>query len=141
MTLPLTEILIIEHDPLVRELIGELLTLRGRGRLRISLASNLRGGLDLLGQRGFDLILVDTKLPEATPLHTLRVIGEQAPLTPILPHPSFITPRTLQSARDRGAFDVVVRGELNPLWSAANKLLMLRALGQDDRPTAEAVSG
>lgn len=139
MSAPLTEILVIEHDPLVRELIGELLTLRGRGRVRTSLASTLREGLELLGQRAFDLILVDTRLPDATPLHALRVIGDQAPLTPILPHPSLITPKARQSARERGAFDVVVRGELNPLWSAANKLLMLRALGQDDRPAAEAV--
>jgi hypothetical protein len=28
----------------------------------------------------------------------------------------------------------VVRGDLNPLWTAANKLLTLRALAQDKRP-------
>jgi hypothetical protein len=30
---------------------------------------------------------------------------------------------------------------LNPLWSSANKLLTLRALGFDDRPPAQVVNG
>lgn len=137
--MPSAEILVIEHDSLDRELIVELLTLRGRGQLRICQSSDLRGGLDLIRQRTFDLVMLDTRLPDATPLHALRVIGEQAPMTPILPHLSFITPKARQTARDCGAFDVVVRGELNPLWSAANKLLTLRALGHDDRPSAEAI--
>lgn len=134
----MTDILVIEDDPIDRELIAELLTLRGRGSVRVSQSFDLRGGLDLLEERTFDLVLLDTKLPEVTPLHALRVIGENAPMTPILPHSSFITPKARQGARERGAFDVVVRGDLNPLWSAANKLLMLRALALDDRPPEQA---
>lgn len=141
MTMPPLEVLIIEHEPLDRELIAELITLRGRGRIQISLAADLRGGLDFLRKRTWDLVLLDIRLPDTTPLHALRAIGEQAPMTPILPHQSFITPKIRQSARERGAFEVVVRGELNPLWSAANKLLTLRALGHDDRPPAQAVGG
>ncbi len=139
--MPPAEILVIEHQPLDRELVVELLTLRGRGQFKICQSTDLRGGLDLLRRQTFDLVLLDTRLPDATPLHALRVIGEQAPLTPILPHLSFITPRARQTARERGVFDVVVRGELNPLWSAANKLLTLRALGHDGRPSAEATRG
>ncbi len=137
----MSEVLIIEDDPLDRELITELLTLRGRGRVRVSQADDLRGALALLAERTFDLVLLDTRLPDATPLYALRMIGEQAPLTPVLPHQSFITPRIRQTARERGAFEVVVRGELNPLWSSANKLLTLRALGFDDRPPAQVVNG
>ncbi len=137
----MSEVLIIEDDPLDRELITELLTLRGRGRVRVSQAYDLRGALALLAERTFDLVLLDTRLPDATPLYALRMIGEQAPLTPVLPHQSFITPRIRQTARERGAFEVVVRGELNPLWSSANKLLTLRALGFDDRPPAQVVNG
>jgi CheY-like chemotaxis protein len=137
----MSDVLIIEDDPLDRELITELLTLRGRGRVRVSQAYDLRGALELLAERTFDLVLLDTRLPDATPLYALRMIGEQAPLTPVLPHQSFITPRIRQTARERGAFEVVVRGELNPLWSSTNKLLTLRALGFDDRPPAQVVNG
>jgi CheY-like chemotaxis protein len=119
----------------------ELLTLRGRGRVRVAQTCDLRAALELLAERTFDLVLLDTKLPDATPLYALRMIGDQAPTTPVLPHQSFITPRIRQMARERGAFEAVVRGELNPLWSSANKLLTLRALGFDDRPPAQVVNG
>ena len=134
-----TEVLVIEDDALDRELIAELLTVRGRGRMRISEARDFKTALQRLGSQTYDLVLLDTKLPDATALYALRAIGEQAPLTPILPHPAYITAKARQDARERGAFDVVVRGELNPMWSAVNKLLTLRALGQDDRPIARAV--
>ena len=135
----MTEILVIEDDPLDRELIAELLTVRGRGRLRVREAVTFAAAMDHLQQRAVDLVLLDTRLPDATALHALRAIGEQAPTTPILPHTGFLTARARQMAREQGAFDVVVRGELNPLWSAVNKLLTLRALHEDDRPLARAV--
>lgn len=135
-----TEILVIEDDPLDRELIAELLTLRGRGRIQAREARDFKTAMELLGSRTFDLVLLDTKLPDATALYALRAIGEHAPLTPVLPHDAYLTPMARQAGRERGAFDVVVRGELNPLWSAVNKLLTLRALGQDDRPMASAVN-
>lgn len=134
-----TAILVIEDDALDRELVAELLTLRGRGRIRVHEARDFKTAMELLRSQAFDLVLLDTKLPDATALYALRAIGEQAPLTPVLPHGSFLTAKARHAARERGAFDVVVRGELNPMWSAVNKLLTLRALGQDDRPVARAV--
>jgi CheY-like chemotaxis protein len=122
------EVLLIAGDPTDRELIGELLHLRGRGLMRVSHAGTLRGALELLEHRTFDLVLFDATLPDASPLQALRVIGVRAPRTPVLPHSAFLTARIRQAARDQGSFDVVVRGELNHLWSAANKLLSLRAL-------------
>jgi DNA-binding NtrC family response regulator len=129
-----TDVLLVEHDPVDRELVAELVTVRGRGQIRVAQTEDLRGALHWLGQRTFDLILLDTRLPDASALYALRVLGEQAPSTPILPHHSYITPKARQTARERGAFDVVVRGDLNPLWSASNKLLTLRALGGEERP-------
>lgn len=134
-----TEVLVIEDDPLDRELIAELLTLRGRGRITVSEARDFRTAMALLNGQGFDLVLLDTRLPDATALYALRTIGEQAPLVPVLPHTSFLTPKARQSARERGAYDAVVRGELNPLWQAVNKLLTLRALGGDERSLERAV--
>lgn len=125
------EVLLIADDPTDRELIVELLHLRGRGLMRVSHAGSLRGALELLEHRTFDLVLFDATLPDASPLQALRVIGVRAPRTPVLPHSAFLTARIRQAARDQGSFDVVVRGELNHLWSAANKLLSLRALGGD----------
>jgi DNA-binding NtrC family response regulator len=133
------EVLIIEDDDLDRELVAELLTLRGRGGVRVTQARDLQSGLEALGSRRFDLVMLDTKLPEATALHALRAVGDMAPLTPVLPHPAYISVQTRQTARQCGAFDAVVRGDLNAMWAAVNKLLTLSTFGSDIRPSARAV--
>ena len=125
------QVLVIEDDDIDRSLVAELLTLRGRGGVRITEARDLRSGLAELEGRRFDLVMLDTRLPEATALHALRAVGEKAPLTPVLPHPSYISPQTRQLARQRGAFDAVVRGDLNPMWAAVNKLLTLSTFSTD----------
>jgi CheY-like chemotaxis protein len=133
------EVLVIEHDQLDRELVVELLTVRGRGGVRVTQVADLKAGIEALEARRYDLVMLDTKLPEATALHALRAVGEKAPLTPILPHPAYISVQSRQTARQRGAFDVVVRGDLNPMWAAVNKLLTLSTFGTDLRPSAQAV--
>ena len=133
------EVLVIEHEALDRELVVELLTVRGRGGVRVTQVADLRSGIDALASNRFDLIMLDTKLPEATALHALRAVGEKAPLTPVLPHSSYISAQGRETARERGVFDVVVRGDLNAMWAAVNKLLTLSTFGSDIRPTARAV--
>ncbi len=134
-------VLVIEDDQLDRELVKELLALRGRGRARLTEARDLKTGLELLTERGFDLVLLDTKLPDASALYALRAVGDQAPDTPILPHTGYISAQTRQTARQRGAFEAVVRGELNPLWGAAHKLLTLEAAPADSGGAIQAVGG
>jgi CheY-like chemotaxis protein len=133
------EVLVIEDDELDRALVAELLAVRGRGGVRVTEVGDLQAGLSALDGRRFDLVMLDTKLPEATALHALRAVGEKAPLTPILPHPAYISVQTRHSARQRGTFDVVVRGDLNPMWAAVNKLLTLSTFGSDIHPPAKAV--
>lgn len=133
------QVLVIEDDELDRALVAELLTLRGRGGVRVTEACDLQSGLEALDSRRFDLVMLDTKLPEATALHALRAVGDKAPLTPILPHPAYISVQTRLIARERGAFDAVVRGDLNAMWAAVNKLLTLSTFGSDITPSARAV--
>jgi CheY-like chemotaxis protein len=121
----ITEVLLIEDEALDRELVQELLALKGRGRIRVTEAGDLAAGLSLLGARAFDLIMLDTRLRDVSALSALRAIGEQAPGTPILPHPTFITPQVRHASLQRGAFDVAVRGDLEPMWSAVRNLLSL----------------
>lgn len=132
------EVLVIEDDELDRALVAELLTVRGRGGIRITEVPDLQRGLAKLDERRFDLVMLDTKLPDASALHALRAVGEKAPLTPILPHPAYISAPIRLTARQRGAFDAVVRGDLNPMWAAVNKLLTLSTFGSDLRPPTRA---
>jgi len=118
------QVLVIEDDELDRALVAELFCLRGRGRVVITEAPTLKVGLDLVATFTFDLVLLDTKLPDASALYALRAVAEHAPTTPILPHTTYLGASIRQVARQRGAYEVVVRGELNPLWTAAHKLLI-----------------
>lgn len=120
------EVLLIEDGAQDRELVQELVALKGHGRVHLTEACDLASGLALLGARPFDLVLLDTKLREASALAALRAVGERAPTTPILPHPTFLTLETRNAAQRRGAWDVVMRGALNPMWAAMTSLLETR---------------
>jgi DNA-binding NtrC family response regulator len=117
---------LIEVDETDRLLVQELVALRGRGRLHLTEANDLSTGIGLLGTRAFDLVLLDTRLRDVSALSALRAIGEQAPDTPILPHPTFLTVEMRHAARQRGAWDVVARGSADPMWAAMVNLLGMK---------------
>jgi DNA-binding NtrC family response regulator len=124
--LPAVEVLLIEDDETDRLLVQELVALRGRGRFHVTEANDLSTGLDLLDTRAFDLILLDTRLRDVSALSALRAVGEHAPHTPILPHPTYLTVEMRHAARQRGAWDVVARGSIDPMWAAMSNLLEVK---------------
>ena len=132
---PSTEVLLIEDEAADRMLVQELVAYKGRGRIRVTEAPDLATGLALLSSRAFDLVLLDTKLRDVSALSALRAVGECAPDTPILAHPTFLTIETRQAARTRGPWDVVERGGLNPMWAAITNLLAMtpEERGADNR--------
>ena len=131
---PAVEVLLIEDEEGDRQLVQELVALKGRGRVHITEVSDLHSGLALLDSRRFDLILLDTRLRDASALAALRAVGEHAPNTPILSHATFLTVEAKHAARQRGAWDVVVRGGLDAMWSAMNNLLAVSASELRARP-------
>ena len=120
---PAAEVLLIEDEESDRQLLLELVALKGRGRVHLTEAGDLAAALHLLAERHFALILLDTKLRDASALSALRAIGECAPHTPILSHSIFLNVQTRDAARRRGAWDVVIRGGLNPLWAEITSML------------------
>jgi DNA-binding NtrC family response regulator len=124
--LPAREVLLIEDDETDRLLIQELVALRGRGRVHVTEANDLPTGLDLLSTGAFDLVLLDTRLRDTSALSALRAVGERAPRTPILPHTTYLTVEMRHAARQRGAWDVVLRGSLDPMWTALSSLLEMK---------------
>jgi DNA-binding NtrC family response regulator len=127
--LPAVEVLLIEDEESDRLLVEELIALRGRGRLRVTDVRDLDAALTLIDTRPFDLILLDTRMRDVSALSALRAVGERAPHTPILPHPTFLTTELRQAAKRHGAWEVVVRGLLDPMWSAISNLLALKPTG------------
>lgn len=119
------QVLLIEDEKIDRDLVQELVALKARGRVHVTEAGGLQAGLELLAAQPFDLILLDTRLPDVSALSALRALGDQAPDTPILPHPAFLTVEMRHAAKLRGPWDVVERGELDRMWAAMTNLLAM----------------
>lgn len=130
---PAVEVLLIEDEDVDRLLVQELISLRGRGRIHVTEARDLAAGLAMLGTQTFDLILLDTRLREVSALSALRAVGDHAPHTPILPHPTFLTTELRQAAKRHSPWEVVARGLLDPMWSAIANLLELKPAGAAGR--------
>ena len=124
---PAAEVLLIEDEESDRQLVQELVALKGRGRVHITEAGDLHSGLALLDARPFDLVMLDTRLRDASALAALRAVGEQAHNTPNQSHPTIMTVQKTHATRHPRAWDVVVRGGLNSMWSAMNNLLAVSA--------------
>jgi CheY-like chemotaxis protein len=124
------QVLLIEDEAADRELIQELVALKGRGRVHLTEAGDFKAGLELLGSRHFDLILLDTRLREVTALSALRTLAEQAPHTPVLSHSTLLSPELKATAKRCSAWDVVSRGGLNAMWGAMSDLLGMTAAGK-----------
>jgi DNA-binding NtrC family response regulator len=131
---PAVEVLLIEDEECDRQLVQELVALKGRGRVHLTETGDLHSGLALLDTRQFDLVMLDTRMRDSSALAALRAIGEHAPNTPILSHATFLTVETRHAARLSGSWDVVVRGGLNPMWTAISNLLATSASELSAKP-------
>jgi DNA-binding NtrC family response regulator len=128
---PAVDVLLIEDEDVDRLLVQELIALRGRGRIRVTDAADLTAGLGRLDAQAYDLVLFDTRLRDVSALAAFRAVGEHAPHTPILPHPTFLTNELRQAAKRFGTWDVVARGLLDPMWAAISNLLELKSAEAD----------
>ena len=124
------QLLLIEDEASDRELIQELVALKGRGRVHLTEARDFKAALELLASRFFDLILLDTRLREITAISALRALAEQAPNTPVLSHCSFLTGEVREAAKRSGAWHVASRGGLNPMWVAMSNQMAMMAAGK-----------
>src|SRR4051812_32776347 len=72
----IAEILLVEDEEIDRQIVHELVALRGKGKARVTEAVCFKAGLDLLRTHRFDLVLLDTRLQEISALSALRTLGE-----------------------------------------------------------------
>ena len=77
----MSQILVIDDEPLVRELIR--MTLEGAGH-KITEAENGRVATALLHDREFDLVITDIMMPEKEGIETMREIRQRSPRTRIV---------------------------------------------------------
>jgi len=129
-------ILHLEDEPDFCELVKDLLNKEGLAA-DIVLAQDLAGFIAALGQREFDLILADYRLPTCTGLDALREARQRCPGTPFVLVSGVVGEQAAIEAMKGGATDYVLKQSPERLGPAVRRAVR-EAENQRARQRAEA---
>ncbi|HXE90239.1 MAG TPA: sigma-54 dependent transcriptional regulator [Terriglobales bacterium] len=97
-------ILIIDDEAAIRESLETLLDLE---HYEVRVAANAEAGLAALGERPFELVLLDLALPDRNGLDVLREIRERDPIVPVIMITAYGTVENAVAAMQGGASNFV----------------------------------
>ncbi|MGH7451037.1 MAG: sigma-54-dependent transcriptional regulator [bacterium] len=100
--MPTEKILIVDDDPLLRQLLGDRLEANG---YRIFLAANGREGVEQMQEKNPDAVLLDLEMPEMGGMETLSGMREINPDLPVIILTAHGTFSRAVEAMKRGAYD------------------------------------
>ncbi len=121
-------ILVIDDEAEIREGLELLLSFEGYS---VTLAENAEAGLSRLGERAFDLVLLDVSLPDRNGIELLREIRRRDALLPVILITAYGSIDMARSAFKSGAQDYITKP-----WSN-DELLAQLALAIEDRRLRE----
>jgi PAS domain S-box-containing protein len=121
-------VLIVDDDPLVADLLSEVLHLTGL--YDIEWANNLASLWERLKTSSYDLILLDYRLPDGTGLDALGEMMRQGQETPVVMITGQGDERLVVKAMQAGASDYLVKGSevLNILPTIVQRAIRTRQL-------------
>jgi DNA-binding NtrC family response regulator len=96
-------VLVIDDEPAIRESLHALLTLEGG--FSVDLAENGTEGLNRLGARGYDLVLLDLMMPDMSGMDVLHEVRERDRETPIFMITAYGSVQAAVDALKAGADD------------------------------------
>lgn len=101
-------VLVIDDDPIYRETARMFLTMLGRN---VSLAENGQAGLRLLGEKSFDILIVDMEMPDISGLEVIRQLRMKPELAdlPVIMVTSRDDAMAIDRAYELGASSFVVK--------------------------------
>jgi DNA-binding NtrC family response regulator len=99
-------ILVVDDEPVQRELIGGYLKKQG---LEVMLAESAERALELFRQDAFDLVLTDQKMANMSGLELLQAVHAINPETPVILITAFGTVETAVAALKQGALDYLTK--------------------------------
>ena len=120
--MPVTKVLYVEDDEIVRRAIVNYMTTLGYSMLQ---AADGQAGLDLFREEAPDVILTDLRMPKMDGLQLLSVIKDEAPDTPVIIVSGMGTIDDAVKALTLGAWDYIIKpvSDMAILEHAVNKAL------------------
>jgi two-component system, NtrC family, response regulator AtoC len=112
---PALRVLVVDDEPLIRWSLTETLTDRGYQVVESGDARSARSAVRD-ASRGFDVVLLDFRLPDSEDLGLLASLRQATPASQIILMTAFGTPEVVRGALDLGAYKVVSKPfEMNDL--------------------------
>ncbi len=105
-------ILLVEDNPDHQSILREILESNDKYTINLSIASNGSRGLEMIKKDGFDLALVDYKIPDLDGLELLKSVADQDIETPIIMITGAGDEKIAVEAMKMGAYDYVVKDTL-----------------------------
>jgi DNA-binding NtrC family response regulator len=96
-------VLVVDDEPLIRWSLAQTLTERGHRVVETSDACSTRAALG----EGFDVVLLDYRLPDSDNLSLLASIRNEAPRTPVILMTAYGAPEVVRGALELGAYRVI----------------------------------
>src|SRR3984885_16162935 len=107
------KVLLVEDNPVSAQLAKAMLGHIDASAFDVQTAGSLMDALDLLGNGGFDVILLDLSLPDSDGIGTLTTIRVHAPHVPVLVLTGSDNDALANSALQHGAQDYIVKGHFD----------------------------
>jgi PAS domain S-box-containing protein len=104
--------LLVEDDPDDTLLIKDCLTKIGTGTIKLDHTERLSKALILLGEKNYDVILLDLNLPDSRGLETITYTVKRFPKIPVVVLSGIADELITVEAVRRGAQDYLVKGEI-----------------------------
>jgi DNA-binding NtrC family response regulator len=96
-------VLVVDDEPLIRWSLAQTLSDRGHEVVESGTAASTRATLD----DGFDVVLLDFRLPDSDNLDLLATIRRRAPQVQVILMTAFGTPEVVRGALQLGAYRVI----------------------------------
>jgi two-component system, NtrC family, response regulator AtoC len=103
---PTLKVLVVDDEPLIRWSLTETLSDRGYQVVESGDARSARSAVRD-ASRGFDVVLLDFRLPDSEDLSLLASLRQSSPASQIILMTAFGTPEVVRGALDLGAYKVV----------------------------------
>ena len=121
--MPEGSILVVDDDVLIRESLGELLTIEGYA---VDVAQGGREAVHKLAAHAYDVVFTDINMPEVTGFDVLREVNLKFPETRVVLITGFGEVQSAVQAIKQGAYDYVQK----PLMDDNIKVIVRRVLEQ-----------